>query len=204
VTQSPSPGPILQSNFLEKSHLVAMPRTSLQAPCTRCLQEANSVTSLGPSGPREPGGMFGSANAHVDSPHEESTQRPNAEDVDRISPVKLSGISSAPPWSTSCVSWSSSSSPSGSSLVTKTASHNMHAPWNKSSHEPRPEPGRGRSHASPFTTVSRGKVTHDEQSYPKPTVLPERVPLHFEHTVSAANSPSAATSCGKEQFSHCN
>jgi hypothetical protein len=204
VMQSASFSPILQLNFLGKPHLVAIPQTSIQAPCTHCLQETNSVNSLGPSGPEELGGRFGSANAHEDSPHKECTHRPDSGDVDRIAPVRLSGIPSAPP--ASCVSWPSSSSPSGPSLVTKTASHDLHAPWDIFSHEPRPEPGRGRSQASPFTTESRGKVTHDEQSYPKPTALPERVTLRLERTVSVADPPppSTATSCGKEQFLHRN
>ena len=185
MMQSASPSPILQSNFVGKPHLVAIPQTSLQAPRTRRLQETNSVTSSGPSRPRELGVKFGSANAHVDSPHEESTHRPNAEDVDRTASLQLSGRTSAPPWSTSCVFCSSSSSPLGPSLVTKTASHNMHAPRDKSSHEPRPEPGRGRSQASPF-------VAHDEQSYSKLRVA-EKVPLRLEHTVSDADPPSISS-----------
>ena len=175
MTRSASPG------FVGKPRLVATPQTSLQAQRTHCSQENNSVTSSGPSRPRELGVKFGSANANVDPPHEESTHGPNAEDIDRIAPVKLSGGTSAPPWSTSCVFCSSSSSPLGPSLVRKTPSHNMHAPRDV------------------------GKVTHYKQSYSKPTVVPERVPLRLDHTVPAADPPSlAATSSGKEQFWHNN
>ena len=180
VTQS---GTILQSNDL-------VPQKSLQAPHTRYSQENSGITFSGPSRPRELGCKFGSANAYIDSPHEESTHRRNAEDIDRTAPARLSGGPSAPPWCTPCVLCSSPSFPLGPSLVTKTASHNMHAPWDTSSHEPRPEPRRGRSQASPFTTETGGKVTHGEQSYSKPTVVPERVPLRLEHTVSAADPPS--------------
>ena len=177
VTRSASPG-----CFVGKPHLVAIPQTSLQAPRTRCSQETNSVTSSGPSRPRELGVEFGSANAHiVDPPHEESTHGPNAEDVDRTAPVKSSGGTSAPHWGTSCAFCSSSSSPLGPSLVRKAASHSMHAPRDV------------------------GKVTHHKQSYSKPAVIQERVPLRLDHTVPAADLPSlAATSSGKEQFWHNN
>jgi hypothetical protein len=175
VTQSASPGPILRSNFVGKPHLV--PQNSLQVPRTRWLQENSGVTSSGLSRPRELGGGFGLANAHI------------------------AAGPSAPPWGTSCVSCSSSPSPLGPSVVTKTASHNMCAPL----HEPRPEPGRGRSQASPFITEGGGKVTHDEQSYSKPTIVPKRVPLRLEHTFLLLTTlPSSATSCEKDQFLHCN
>ena len=183
-------GPILQSNFIGKPHLVAIPQTPLQVSRTRWLQDNSSITSSGHSGPPELRGRFGSTNPDIDSPHKESSHRPNVEDIDFSVPAQLSGGTSAPPWSTSCILCSSSSSPLGPPLVTKTASHNLHTSWDISSHEPRPELGRGRSQVSPFATKTGGKLTHDKQSYSKPTTVPERVPLYLDHTVSAADPPS--------------
>jgi len=162
---------------------VAIPQNYLQAPRTRWLRHFFETFWA-----TRTGRQVGSANAHVDSPHEESMHRPDTEDVDHIAPVQLSGGPSAPPWRTSCVSRSSSSSPLGPS--TKTASQNMHAPRDLSSHEPRPEHRRGRFQASPLSIKSGRKVAHNEQSYPKPTVVPERVPLRLDHTVSAADPSS--------------
>jgi hypothetical protein len=163
VKQSASPSPILQSNFIRKPHLVAIPQTSLEEIRTRCLQDTESITSSGPSRQRELGVKFGSANAHVDPPREESTHGPNAKAIDHTAHVQLSGGISSPPWSTSCVFCSSSSSPLGPSLVRKTASHNMHAPRDV------------------------GKVTHYKQSHSKSTVVPEKVPLRLDYTVPTAD-----------------
>ena len=166
-----------------------MPQNSLQAPLTRCLQDNNSVTSQGPSRPRELGRRFGSTNAYIDSPREESTHRPT-EDIDRTAPAQLSGGPSTSPLCTSCALCSSSPSTLGPSLVTKAANHNMHEPRDTSSHELRSEPRRGRSRVSPFTTETGGKVSHGKQSYSKSTTVPERVPLRL---VSSADPPSVSS-----------
>ena len=179
VMQGARPDPILQSNFVGKPHLMATPQTSLQVPRTRWLRYFVETFWAPKSGMQ-----VGSANAHIDSPHEESMHRPNADDVDRITPVQLSGRSPATPCGTSCVSCSSSSSPSGPSLVTKTTS-----PRDISSPEPRPEPGRGRSQVSSLSTETGGKVTHSKKTYPKHTVVPERVPLRLDRTIPAADPP---------------
>jgi hypothetical protein len=179
------PGPILQSNFVGRPHLAAIHQTSLQAPHTHWLQDtdSNDPSGSGPSMPREPGEWFRSANAQVDSPHERSTHRPHAEQVDRTAFVQLSGVPPAPHLSTPGISCSSSSP------LTRTASYSMHAPRDMPSFGSRPEPGGGHSRAPPFPRESTRGVTHDEQSYHKPTVTPERVPLCLRHTVSAADPP---------------
>jgi hypothetical protein len=196
VRQSANLCPILQSNFVGEPHVVAIPipQTSLQVSRPRLLRDNSGIISSGPSGPRELGGRSGSANAHVvvDSPHEENTHTPNAdlvEDAGRTTTVQLSGGPSAPSCGTSCVSWSSSF-PLGPSVVMKTASRSIHPPRDVSSHGQQPEHRLGRSKLSPFTTATGEEVTHNEQSYPMPTVVPERVPLRLEHTVSAADPPS--------------
>jgi hypothetical protein len=190
VTRSASPGPILQSNFVGRPHFATIHKTSLQAPHTHWSQETDSNDPLGLSMPREPGERFRSANAEVNSLHERSTHRPYAEKVDRTAFVKLSGVPPAPHLSTPGISCSSSSySLEPSLVVTRTASYSMHAPRDIPSFGSRPEPGGGHSRVPPLPRESTRGVTHDEQSYHKPTVTPERVPPCLRHTVSAADPP---------------
>jgi hypothetical protein len=63
----------------------------------------------------------------------------------------------------------------------------MHAPRDMPSGEPRPGPGGGHPRTQPIPHESRGQVTGDERSYPKPVTQLEKVPLRLGHAVSAAN-----------------
>jgi len=74
--------------------------------------------------------------------------------------------------------------------LTKTASYNMHAPGDiMPPSGTRLEPGGAHPRTPQFPHDSRAKVPNDERRYPKPAAVVERVPLHLDHTLCAADVP---------------
>jgi hypothetical protein len=120
----------------------------------------------------------------VDAPRERSTRKYHAEPVDRTAPVQPSG---RPPADPSGMPGVSGSYPLGP--LTTTASYNTRAPGDTMppSGTTRLELGGAHPRTPQFPHDSRAKVPNDERRYPKPAAVVERVPLHLDHTLCAAD-----------------
>lgn len=74
--------------------------------------------------------------------------------------------------------------------LTKIPSYNMHEPGDiMAPSENRLDPGIVHPRTPQFRSDSRAKVPNDERRYPKPAAVVERVPLHLDYTLRAADAP---------------